>query len=324
MRLVINRTIKILEKIYDGLLAGLVYVAAVLILFMVLCISASVFLRHTEYAFGWQLEASEYILIIITFFGTGWLLKTGGHIRVDIIPNWVKGKRQAFYNGSTYIIVSIVCLAFTITGVFTAWDAYIAGTLQIKIYTFPKWILISLIPLGGFFLFVESGKLAYRCFSRKVILIVDDEADVLTTLDEILGLGHYRVDTAQDFDTASEKLKYNVYDGVVLDIMGVQGFDLLRMSVEKGCPTIMLTAHALHPAALKKCMELGAISFVPKEKMESITSFVDDALTMSEKEARLNFYLKLGGYFDHRFGPGWDKDEAFWSEARKVLSGNAT
>lgn len=316
-----KRALRVVEKIYNGVLNSAAYLAMSLTILMMLCIVASVFLRRTEYAFGWALEASEYILIIMTFFGTGWLLRTGGHIRVDIVPNYFKGRSRDFYNGMIFSVVATVCLVFTIAGISTAWEAFVAGTLQIKVYTFPKWILISLIPFGGFFLFLESVRLAYGYFAPKTVLIVDDEPDIVDTLKELIK--DCRVHAAFDFDSASEKLKANHYDSVVLDIMGVSGFDLLRLCVEKELPTIMLTAQEFNPDALKKAMQMGAISFLPKEEMVNINVFLQDAMTLSEEEARVNFYMKLGSYFDRVFGPGWDRNEAFWDEARRVLKESA-
>ncbi len=44
-------------------------------------------------------------------------------------------------------------------------------------------------------------------------------------------------------------LESKPYDVVILDIMGVRGFDLLELSVKKGLKVAMLTAHALSPEA---------------------------------------------------------------------------
>jgi len=316
MKTFFKQTLIVLGKLYDGLLAGLIYIGIGLTLFMVLCISASVLLRRTEYSFGWGLEASEYILIITTFFATGWLLKSGGHIRVDILSNFIKGKKQQIYNGIVYVIVALVCLVFTVSGAVTTWEAFVGGTLQIKVYTFPKWILISLVPFGGFFLFVESVRLAYKHFKGRRILIVDDEIDVIDTLQELLQ--EYHVHKAIDFRTASAMLKHNSYDAVVLDIMGVQGFDLLKMAVKNGFPTIMLTSHSFNPNALKKAMKWNAVSFVPKEEMSDIGLFVDDAIIMTQEDARVNFYQRLGSYFDHRFETDWKQQKELWAEVRQV------
>ncbi len=312
-----KRIIRILVKIYDGTLNLLLYVAVGLILFLVVLVCASVFVRRTPYAIGWAVEASEYILLLMTFFGTGWVLKNGGHINVDVLVNLLPKRAQKLYQGILYSIVAALCFVFTIIGISTAWEAYASGTMQVKVYTFPKWILISLIPLAGFFLFVESLKIAWRHFARKAILVVDDEKDILETIRALLT--DYRVDTALNFQTAVTKLKEKVYDAVILDIMGVRGLDLLRMSTEKGLPTMMLTAHAMNAGALKESMQGGAVSFVPKEKLDEIGVYVDDIVTVGRKEARIRFYLRLGSYFDHRFGSEWDRAETFWLEARKAM-----
>ena len=84
----------------------------------------------------------------------------------------------------------------------------------------------------------------------KTILIVDDEPDVLETVEEELDMSY--VDKAPDFDTAVQKLRSFTYDIVILDIMGVNGFELLKESVIREFPTVMLTAHALSPGHGRK------------------------------------------------------------------------
>ena len=74
----------------------------------------------------------------------------------------------------------------------------------------------------------------------KHILAVDDEEDVLETIQDILDGAV--VDCAKDYETASEKIRENVYDLAILDIMGVNGLQLLDEAVAKGIPTVMLTA----------------------------------------------------------------------------------
>ena len=64
----------------------------------------------------------------------------------------------------------------------------------------------------------------------KKILAVDDEPDILESIEEVLE--NCDVDTAKDFKTAKQLLNSKTYDLVVLDIMGVQGYDLLK-SLEK-------------------------------------------------------------------------------------------
>ncbi len=75
----------------------------------------------------------------------------------------------------------------------------------------------------------------------KAVLIVDDEPDVLEGLVDLLDM--CRISTAQDYDTAVQLLASYTFDIVILDSMGVDGFKLLKNSVFRGFPTVMLTAH---------------------------------------------------------------------------------
>ena len=111
----------------------------------------------------------------------------------------------------------------------------------------------------------------------KRVLIVDDEPDVLETLEELLN--QCLIDKAPSFETGV------TYDLAIFDIMGVKGYDLLRLATEKGIPAIMLTAHALSPDNLIKSIKEGAHSYVPKDKLPEIATFAKDILEARQKGA---------------------------------------
>jgi len=88
----------------------------------------------------------------------------------------------------------------------------------------------------------------------KVVLVVDDEPDILETVAEELDM--CLLHKADNYDTAIQYLISYTYNIVILDIMGVNGFELLKTSVSRRFPTVMLTAHALSPEYLKKSIKL--------------------------------------------------------------------
>jgi DNA-binding response OmpR family regulator len=96
----------------------------------------------------------------------------------------------------------------------------------------------------------------------KVVLVVDDELDVLDTVAETLDM--CIVHKASNYETGIQYLMGYTYDFVILDIMGVNGFELLKMAVLRKFPTVMLTAHAITPEALKLSIKMGALLFLPK------------------------------------------------------------
>jgi len=155
----------------------------------------------------------------------------------------------------------------------------------------------------------------------KRILAVDDEPDVLDTLQEILEDNEGLVlDRALDYETGFHLLRSWSYDAVILDIMGVRGFDLLNASVHLGFPTVMLTAHAFSAADLRKAIEMGARAYIPKEKMFDIAAFLEDVLTLEHRSNLKRMFQQLGGIFNKKFGSQWMEDEkTFWEQ---VTSGN--
>ena len=154
----------------------------------------------------------------------------------------------------------------------------------------------------------------------KVVLVVDDEPDVLETLEEQLDM--CLVHKAGDYDTALQYLLSYTYDIVILDIMGVNGFELLKNAVSRGFPTVMLTAHALSPESLKKSIKLGAVSFLPKEKTSELTSFLEDVVLERGKPIWQKLFARLGNYFNKRFGPGWKEKDKFFKEFEEELKEN--
>ena len=139
----------------------------------------------------------------------------------------------------------------------------------------------------------------------KKILIVDDEPDVLETLDELLDM--CEIDSARNFETAERLLKENSYDAAILDIMGVKGYDLLQLARVRDVPALMLTAHALSPDQLVKSMKGGAFSYIPKIEMFDIATYLDDAIQKKLEDDRMyqRWFIKLRPVFEKEFGPDW-------------------
>ena len=151
----------------------------------------------------------------------------------------------------------------------------------------------------------------------KVVLIVDDEQDVIDTVAEELDSSILH--KALDFATAREYLLSYTYDIVILDIMGVNGFELLKIAVSRGFPTVMLTAHALTPEALKKSIKLGAVSFLPKERIPELRGFLEEVVLNGDKPAWIRFFDRFSSYFNKRFGPDWKEKDSFFQEFEESL-----
>ncbi len=153
----------------------------------------------------------------------------------------------------------------------------------------------------------------YPILAGKRILIVDDEPDILESLEEMLN--DCLIDKASNFSEAKKLLNKTVYDVAIFDIMGVRGYDLLEIANKKKIPAIMLTAHALSAEDMVKSIKGGAQVYVPKDSIGEIPAFLADILTSREEGSRgdKEWFTRLKPYFESKFGPDWqEKDKAFW------------
>lgn len=159
--------------------------------------------------------------------------------------------------------------------------------------------------------------MAESILNDKRLLVVDDEPDVLESLEELVlaDAPRCRIDKAVRYEDAVGLLEANAYDLVVLDIMGVRGFDLLEVAVQRHFRVAMLTAHALTPEALKRSYDMKAYAFLPKEKLADIVPFLEDVVTYDYATGWKRLLQRLHGFFSDRFVSDWEKKTGLdWKE----------
>ena len=142
---------------------------------------------------------------------------------------------------------------------------------------------------------------------KKKVLLVDDEPDVLDSLEGLLPM--CEVVKATSYDKGKELLETQDFDLAVLDIMGVNGYGLLKLSKEKQVTAVMLTAHGLIPENLRRAQKEGAAYFIPKEEIARIDLFLEDVLDAERKGKSTwqRWIERFENYFDRKFGPEWQK-----------------
>ncbi len=102
---------------------------------------------------------------------------------------------------------------------------------------------------------------------KKRIMIVDDEEEFAASLAERLTIRDYDVMTSSSGENALEKLKGQILDVIILDVLmpGMGGVETLR-EIKKLSPlteVIMLTGNASVESAIEG-MKLGALDYLMK------------------------------------------------------------
>ncbi|MCE8002308.1 response regulator transcription factor [Billgrantia ethanolica] len=101
------------------------------------------------------------------------------------------------------------------------------------------------------------------------VLVVDDEPNIVLSLEFLMQQAGFDVDTAEDGEGALAKVEESPPDLILLDISlpGISGFDVLEQlrqdSRHARLPIIMLTAHG-REVEREKGLALGADDYVTK------------------------------------------------------------
>ncbi|RJR48849.1 MAG: response regulator [Desulfobacteraceae bacterium] len=153
----------------------------------------------------------------------------------------------------------------------------------------------------------------------KRVLVVDDEPDVLELVGELLDNSH--VIKVSSFDEARKILEDGSVDLAVLDIMGVNGYELLRIAKNKGITAVMFTAHDLNPENTEKSFKKGAAFFVPKQDLVNIAKYLDVVVEAQRNgESTWGGWLDcFGDFYDRRFGPVWKEKVSEFIMSMKKL-----
>ena len=74
--------------------------------------------------------------------------------------------------------------------------------------------------------------------------------------------------------------------------------------------------------ALEKSIKLGAVSFLPKEKMSELDDFLADVVLKGGQPVWDKLFEKLGGFFNKHFGPDWKQRNQFFEDFEQSMTQN--
>jgi TRAP-type C4-dicarboxylate transport system permease small subunit len=142
----------LLEMVND-VMAG---VGSLMVIFMMLAISYSVLSRYLlNRPIAWIVEVSSYLMLYITFLGAAWLLRRDGHVAIDLFTNRLSSKHVALCKSATSIAGALVGFILTWKGTLVTLDYFTRDVVTMGILNTPQFLLVAIIPVGGFMLLVE-------------------------------------------------------------------------------------------------------------------------------------------------------------------------
>lgn len=140
-------------NLLNNVMAG---IAATMVIFMMLAISYSVMMRYIfNRPVAWIVEISSYLMLYITFLGTAWLLRREGHVGIDLFTGHLSPKQRRVLRSVTSVGGATVGFVLTWKGILITIDYFRRGVMAMDILNTPQYLLMAIIPVGGFLLMIE-------------------------------------------------------------------------------------------------------------------------------------------------------------------------
>ncbi len=146
-------------KVLDRLCDVLAVVAALLLLFITISISYSIFARlvgiHSPI---WTVQMNEYALLWLTFLGAAWLLSRDKHVSIHLVFQRLGNKSQKVMGLVHSIMGAVLCGALCWFGIFTTWGQFERKVIDVQSIDVPKAYVLVVIPLGFLLLFLQFAR----------------------------------------------------------------------------------------------------------------------------------------------------------------------
>lgn len=117
---------------------------------------------------AWSIELCEYLMFTMTFLGTAWLLREGGHIRVEFLDAFLHGGRaKRNLELCRSLIGTFTVLVMGLVTLHGAFEAYAVGVKVVKMYAIPKYPFFLIASFGYWLLTAE--------YMRQTFLLIKDK-----------------------------------------------------------------------------------------------------------------------------------------------------
>jgi len=148
---------KVLIRIVDRCVTVLAGVAAAILGVLLLAVCFATISRYTvNKPFAELIDLSSYALVWVAFLGAPWLMSRRGHVQIDLFISRVSPKAQRYWNAAANFAMVVIAMVMAYVGMVITVDYLINDRVMQDVMETPQWILLLPIPVGAFFLAVQS------------------------------------------------------------------------------------------------------------------------------------------------------------------------
>lgn len=147
---------------YNALLYGMAFVAAAMLVWLMIAVILSVGMRNLGMQpWAWLFTSTEYALLYMTMLGAPWLVREKGHVHIELVTAVLSPMLRRIVSRSVALACVLVSLILAWKG-FDLFQTNIArNDYDVRAYYFPRWILTISFPICFGLMAVEFSRFVF-------------------------------------------------------------------------------------------------------------------------------------------------------------------
>lgn len=113
----------------------------------------------------------KYLMVIVVFLGMSYVMRTKGHIRIDIIVERLPEHVVSWFQGLFYLFGAGLMFAIGYQSMMATHEAFVKGYTSAGLIAWPTWLSIIWVPIGAYVfsirLLLESVTAVMDSFSKR-------------------------------------------------------------------------------------------------------------------------------------------------------------
>ena len=155
------KLVKKASSAIDHTMDFLSFLGIMSIVFVLLAVISAILFRYfMRTSLEGVTELSEYSLLFMTFVGAAWVLRVGGHVKMDILLDRLKPDTRTLANTIIFIVCAVLWLVIAWYGLKVTWLHYETDYFIRAGIDTPSFITLAIIPLGSLMLSIQLLKMA--------------------------------------------------------------------------------------------------------------------------------------------------------------------
>ena len=150
---------RIVNRAYLAVLNGMAVVAGATLVWLMVSVIVSVFMRNFGMQpFAWLFTSAEYGLLYMTMLGAPWLVRERGHVHIELVTAVLPEGLRNIISRLVALLCVVVCLVLAYKGFELFITNIQRNDFDVRAYYFPRWLLTITFPLSFGFMVIEFSR----------------------------------------------------------------------------------------------------------------------------------------------------------------------